>query len=149
MAGRGRDSFLSSMTSRERHREAPLSRCNCQIPLGRRFHYPTLLLRSLTFNSLYSARQIPRLCALLSDSQLCLSDSSGWEKPLLPRSSLSKATLSHRAQFTGDLWSVTNLGHFWTRLSCHIGRFSLHKNLVGGMCCNHLLNIWKNLVFFF
>ena len=137
------------MTSRERHREAPLSRCNCQIPLGRRFHYPTLLLRSLTFNSLYSARQIPRLCALLSDSQLCLSDSSGWEKPLLPRSSLSQATLSHRAQFTGDLWSVTNLGHFWTRLSCHIGRFSLHKNLDGGMCCNRLLNILKkNLVFY-
>ena len=119
-------------------------RCNCQIPLqGRRFHYPMLLLRSLTFNSLYSARQIPRLCALLSDSQLCLSDSSGWEKPLLPRSSLSQAMLSRRAQFTGDLWSVTNLGHFWTRLSCHIGRFSLHKKLDGGMCCNRLLNILK------
>ena len=82
---RGRDLFLSSMTSRERHRDAPLSRCNCQIPLqGRRFHYPMLLLRSLTFNSLYSARQIPRLCALLSDSQLCLSDSSGWRSLCCP-----------------------------------------------------------------
>ena len=136
------------MTSRERHREAPLA-----LQLS---------------DSIGEKVPLPNVAAALTNVQLsvlCTSDSSTLcsavrfsalpvrflrlEKPLLPRSSLSKATLSHRAQFTGDLWSVTNLGHFWTRLSCHIGRFSLHKNLVGGMCCNHLLNIWKNLVFFF